>query len=396
MVEQQEYTPYSKRIATVDSIRGFALCGIVFANLMSFFGFYSLDYQQIHALPFLDRATLFIIDWLIEGKFYTLFAILFGAGFTLLFSKHNNSRFATYWRRRMRFLLCIGLCHMLVIWHGDTLVLYSLMALALPWFTRLSDHRLLAAILLLLTAPLVIHALATLTNDATIWSSLKTQATLFKVSLGYADFTLLEMRTSNSSIDVFIANLYSTIPRPMSYFISGRPFQVLGQFVLGIYLAKKFIHHGNLPRSVSNQTTLMLIISGLILNLVYAIIKAKTGSPISFNQIGLMQGFCYHLGAILLALGYMSVMVKLFNYYQGRIAGWFNVLGRMSLSMYLMQTTLCAILFYGYGLALMNTLPFYFIPIFGIGILAIQVTFGKWWLCFRRQGPAEILWRKTL
>ncbi|TQF67609.1 DUF418 domain-containing protein [Pseudoalteromonas luteoviolacea] len=396
MVKQYECTPHSKRIATVDSIRGFALCGIIFANLMSFFGFYSLGYQQIHALPFMDRATLFVIDWLVEGKFYTIFAILFGAGFTLLFSKHNNGGFAAYWRKRMRFLLCIGLCHMMVIWHGDILVLYSLVALTLPWFIRLPDHRLLAAILLLLTAPLVIHALATLTNDAVIWSYLKSQATHFKASFGYAGITLLEMRTSNSPIDVFIANLYSTISRPMSYFISGRPFQVLGQFVLGIYLAKKFVHCASLKRSVSQQTTLMLIISGLILNLVYATIKAKTGSPISFNQIGLIQGFCYHLGAILLALGYMSVLVKLFNYNQGRIAGWLSVLGRMSLSMYLMQTMLCVMLFYGYGLALMNTLPFYLIPIFGIGILGIQVTFGKWWLHFCRQGPAEMIWRKVL
>ncbi|MCF6440585.1 DUF418 domain-containing protein [Pseudoalteromonas luteoviolacea] len=396
MVMQHTPMPNYGRIPLLDTIRGFALCGIIFANLMSFFGFYSLNYAQISQLPFADRASLFVIDWLVEGKFYTVFAILFGAGFALLHEQKQGADFASYWHKRMGVLLIIGLIHMCFIWHGDILILYSLLGMALPWFIRFSASRLLFIALMLLFIPLLIHLMAIISKDANFWSALKLIALSLKSNLGYEHTSLLSMRTSTEFMDVFIANIYSAIPRPMSYLITGRPFQVLGQFLLGIYFVKTFMKQGRINMTISWQAISFLALTGLLLNLVYAVVKAMTGSPFSLNLIGFMQGVCYHLGCLFLALTYLTCIVKLVDKCHSKVALGLNTLGRMSLTMYLMQTTLCVMLFYGYGLALMNTLPFYLIGVFGAVILIVQVSFGQWWLNQFQQGPIEMIWRKAL
>ena len=70
------------------------------------------------------------------------------------------------------------------------------------------------------------------------------------------------------------------------------------------------------------------------------------------------------------------------------------VLGKMSLTQYLVQTTLCVLLFYGYGLSLMGQVPFVSILFFGIAILFMQYFVGKYWLSTFSHGPIEWLWRR--
>ena len=231
-----------QRIPELDTMRGFALCGIIFANLMSFTGFYSLDLSQIQSLPWLDRITLFFIDCFIEGKFYTVFAILLGVGFALQQDKFSSkkSKFSHLWLKRMLVLMMIGLCHMFFIWHGDILTLYSLLGICLLMFTGLSQKTLLMIILMMLSAPLAIHLILVTTNFG-FWSILTPIIDNLKLQLGYQDLNLLQMRTSKNAADVFFGNIFSALPRPMAYIKTGRPFQLLGQFLLGIYLAQHYL-----------------------------------------------------------------------------------------------------------------------------------------------------------
>lgn len=153
------------RIELLDVMRGFALCGILLANLVSFTGFYYLDLTTIRALPTADRATLFAIDWLIEGKFYAIFSILLGVGFGLQLLRSSSviQKFKTYWLRRMLVLFGLDLCHMLLIWHGDILTLYSLLGITLLGFTAVSQKHILHYFGLLIMLPLLIHVLLVIT-----------------------------------------------------------------------------------------------------------------------------------------------------------------------------------------------------------------------------------------
>jgi uncharacterized protein len=73
----------SERIQTLDVLRGFALLGILLVN-MAFF-IHPVQYMMIprgESGP-LDAAAEWLVRFLAEGKFFSLFSFLFGLGFTI-------------------------------------------------------------------------------------------------------------------------------------------------------------------------------------------------------------------------------------------------------------------------------------------------------------------------
>lgn len=390
-------TTGSERIPVLDALRGFALFGILFANLYSFIGYNTYSPEEIVVLPILDRAVLFFIDWFVEGKFYGIFSILFGVGFALQAQRFTEAEvnFRAFWFRRMLVLCCIGLMHMYLVWNGDILTLYSLLGMLLPFFLHRSDRTLLRWIAVLLFVPLLIHLVTYLTPDAPFWGSLRRISTGLKTQWGFADLSLLEMRTSAAAREVFAVNVLNSIPRAMSYLLSGRYFQVLGLFLIGILIARHW-----LPKIRNNDVSVPSIaiwigIIGLVTSFAYAVIKGMIGTPYALTEIGLVQAVVYHVGSTSLALGIAILFLSMWA--SGRAPQVFQnlaLLGRMALTNYIVQNVTAVFLFFGYGLALMREVPFASLPFFAFGILMIQWLFSRAWLKRFKQGPLEYVWRR--
>ncbi len=390
-------TTGSERIQVLDALRGFALFGILFANLYSFIGYNTLSPEEIIVLPILDRAVLFFIDWFVEGKFYGIFSILFGVGFALQAQRFTDAavNFRAFWYRRMLVLCCIGLLHMYLVWNGDILTLYSLLGMLLPLFLYRSDRTLVRWIAVLLFIPLLIHLITYLTPDAPFWGSLRRVSTGLKAEWGFGELSLLAMRTSDSALEVCAVNVLYAIPRAMSYLLSGRYFQVLGLFLIGILIARHW-----LPKIQKNEVSvpnsaIWIGVIGLITSFAYAVIKGMIGTPYALTEIGLLQALVYHVGSTSLALG--IAMLFLAMWASGRAQSVFRnlaILGRMALTNYIFQNVTAILLFFGYGLALMRKVPFASLPFFAFGILTVQWLFSRAWLKRFKQGPLEYVWRR--
>ncbi len=95
----------SKRIDIIDAIRGFAVLGILFANIQSWSGYRFIPLKQIDTLDYahLDRVFNSLHIWIVDGKFYAIFSILFGAGFGLQYLKNQGQMdsFIPVYRRRL-------------------------------------------------------------------------------------------------------------------------------------------------------------------------------------------------------------------------------------------------------------------------------------------------------
>ena len=117
----------SSRIEVMDILRGFALVGIIFMNVEWFsrssteLGFFDTDLAGV------DHAAGWLVRCFVEGKFYKLFTLLFGMGFTvmLLRAQEAGRPFAAWFSRRMAVLLLFGLGHAIFIWNGDILSTYA-------------------------------------------------------------------------------------------------------------------------------------------------------------------------------------------------------------------------------------------------------------------------------
>ncbi len=390
-------TTSRERLVVVDALRGFALFGILFANLYSFIGYNTYTPEEILALPIPDKAVLFFIDWFVEGKFYSIFSILFGVGFALQadrFSSTNDSFFA-FWYRRM-FVLCgLGLFHMYFVWNGDILTLYAVLGLLLPLFIHTSNKVLLRWIIVLLTLPLLLYCIVYMTSDASFWGSMRQISDHLRAQWGFSDLTLLEMRTSDQNIEVCAVNVLYAIPRPMSYLMSGRYFHVLGLFLIGLLLARLWIPKIRGTNITVPRSSIWLGIVGLICSFAYAMTKLVMGSGYELNTLGIVQVIVYNVGSTSLALGIAMAFVSL--WVSGRAKSAFKnlaVLGRMALTNYIVQNVIAVLLFFGYGLALMREVPFAYLPFFAFGILLFQAVFSRLWLKRYKQGPLEFLWRK--
>ena len=124
-----------ERIHTLDVLRGFALLGIALVNVE----FFTRPLQDINA-PGIDPTSSgvdYFAEWMtyffVQGKFWTMFALLFGMGFTVMIDRADRAGrpFVPAYLRRSLALLGIGLVHTVLIWSGDILVSYALGALLL-------------------------------------------------------------------------------------------------------------------------------------------------------------------------------------------------------------------------------------------------------------------------
>ncbi len=142
-------TDSGERIVTLDFIRGIAVLGILFPNIVAY-AHPILAYFWPPQLPggatAFDEATWLFQLVLIDGKFRGLFTLLFGAGM-MLFIERVWARGGTrrLQARRLFWLALFGLAHFYLLWTGDILFLYAisgLLALSmLKWQARTQLRR---------------------------------------------------------------------------------------------------------------------------------------------------------------------------------------------------------------------------------------------------------------
>ncbi|WP_285713501.1 DUF418 domain-containing protein [Erythrobacter oryzae] len=123
----------AQRIDTLDFIRGIAVMGILWANIVAF-GQPMLAYftPGKFLVPNGDpQGWMWIVQFiLIDGKMRGLFTVLFGAGM-VLFMEKAWARGATRWLQAWRLVLLLGfgLIHFYFIWFGDILSGYAILGL---------------------------------------------------------------------------------------------------------------------------------------------------------------------------------------------------------------------------------------------------------------------------
>ena len=158
----------TERFVILDALRGFALLGIVMANFPEFSLYTFMSADDASALPFsaADRWLRYLLYLFIDGKFYTIFSLLFGIGFSIILENvtRRGGHAMPVFYRRMMILAFIGVVHLLFIWSGDILLLYALLGMILPLFRKLSDRSLLTFAAVLLFIPVIVDILCETTH----------------------------------------------------------------------------------------------------------------------------------------------------------------------------------------------------------------------------------------
>jgi len=391
-----------ERIAAMDVLRGFALLGIFLMNI-EWFGGRPLVTMQLGLdanLRGIDHVVGWIIYTFVQGKFWTLFSLLFGMGFAVMLTQAERAgrSFVVPYLRRTLGLLGIGLAHALLIWSGDILFSYAIAAFALLlFFRKMPVPRLwkwgvglyagLFALVLIVSLGAQLIPAAAVPDAAERAELQKEVAELTQASTAeaqaYGQGTYADAAAERVKYFVKHALPMSLVFAPLA----------IGMFLIGAWLLRS---GAIVEPAIHLSLFRRLAWIGLPIGLTLAVLSAAM-QP-SFDATSGSRGIAA-LSLMMLAnlpvcLGYASVIVLLLQRpaWASRLA-WLAPAGRMALTNYLLQSLISTLLFHGYGLGLWGQLSRLDQVLVVLVVFALQVVVSRWWLARFRYGPMEWLWR---
>ena len=384
----------SERYVILDALRGFALIGIILANYPEFSLYTFKTAEEAADMPSagIDRAVKFLQYVLVDGKFYTLFSLLFGIGFSIIIS-HAQAKGVAGFRlfyRRMAVLMLIGFVHLMFIWSGDILMLYALMGMALPLFRHTSDKALLRWAAFFLLLPVAVDAFTGLSGVSLSAPAVRAQWHYCRMygiteeNFGYW------LRDADTYKEVFEFLVQGALVRVQEFIDGNRYFKVMGLFIIGFYIGRRKMYadlasHNDLLRRVTRFGFMV----GLPLSAVYAC-SATSGHP--FGPVG--HSVLYLTSVYPLGFAYMAGLCLLFL--RSKDAGiwrWLAALGRMALTNYVGQSVAGMFLFYGIGMGLGAGIGLSATELIALGVFLLQTLASRFWLTFCQFGPLEWVWR---
>ncbi|QTN33147.1 DUF418 domain-containing protein [Akkermansiaceae bacterium] len=378
-----------ERIASLDVLRGLALLGILAVNILHFS--YPLEQSGLRGCFWLspaDRVTDWICAFLVEGKSYPLFSILFGLGFALQMDRaeaRGLDHTAVY-RRRLFILLGLGLAHGILLWDGDVLLPYAVCGFALLLFRKRKAVTAMvwAAALILLPALLILLmgllflGIPELSADMQETEQERSEMVRAFVTGDYADAVSYRLR-----------ELVFTILTVGFYAPS-----FLGLFLIGMVAGRERI----ITAVAENRHLLAKILVlcgavGLAANFLgaWAMMSGSAGESYGLMFIGM--AIISVFGPVLTAAYIAGIVLWIERRPSSVLLPPLAAVGRMALTNYLAQSLIATTIFYGYGFGLGGGMGR--LGTLGIALLvfAVQVAFSVLWLKRFRYGPMEWLWR---
>ncbi|MBR1687255.1 MAG: DUF418 domain-containing protein [Prevotella sp.] len=375
-------TSARERYVILDALRGCALLGIALANFPEFalWTFLSADEQAALPTAQVDTVVHYLQYLLVDGKFYTLFSLLFGIGFALILQRHSLLLFG----RRMLVLLLIGVAHLLFVWNGDILALYAVGGLLLMLMNRLRDRVLAVVGVLLLLLPIGLDALGVSCADALYGAWWRVAAAKGITADNFASW----LRDAQSYQQMYAFLQQGAVERMWEFAEGHRLPKVLGLFILG-YLIGRHRLFASLERLPLRRVAVWSLAVGVPLSVLYAW-SSVAGRPFGATVHALLYAF----SVVPLAVGYAVLLCLL--YLRRPDSRWFRLLaapGRMALTCYLSQSLVGILLFYGVGLGLGTRLGLVWVELVAVAVFVLQVVCCQWWLRRFRFGPVEWGWR---
>lgn len=379
----------TNRIEVVDALRGLALCAIVIVHCFEHYNLYYIPESALQWLTALDKEVWNTTWFLLAGKAFSTFSLLFG--FSFFIQLDNAARRGMPFRGRfvwrMFLLLLFSQLHSL-FYNGDILLLYSVMGLLLVALCRLSTRVVLTVAVIMILQPLEwIRLLCALLDIPFLdyGNHWLTYAKLAKPVMESGN--VWEVIASNITYGQLYGNLWQIE--------NGRIFQIGGLFLFGMVAGREQLFR-NTPASIRRWK--WLVLWAAILFVPFHI--ARSTYP------AWVEG-CSRLAMPLdIALPSISnfllmvVLVGLFTliwYDRGegfKFQRLFIPYGRMSLTNYILQSIIGVSLFYGFGLGLYRYTGATVCLLIALGIFTLQLLFSRWWLGRHRQGPLEWVWKK--
>jgi uncharacterized protein len=365
------------RSTSIDALRGIAILGILFMNI-PFHANMLLGYVSFEPMLTSDKLITLLYSIFADGRFRTLFCLLFGAGLAIQYESCITKGIDTtvFLKSRLHWLMFFGLIHGVFIFGGDILMLYSLSGLLLIRGLTLDTEALLQKarkfLIIGCTIILLIAAATLIFADMSEQVVRGTQEYKESVALWQGNYWYQTMIHAGFSLGIVIASPLFIL------------WQTLGLMYLGCYLYRVgFFTQGFSQPAFIKVASLALISTAL------CIAPQILMDNIASEIIPLISS----LSAVFMALVYAHVVVKLCQTKSTAVNA-LAAIGKVAFSLYIMQSIFM-------GLLLRWIMPEFSITASHVDYLllvlvyaVIQILMATLYLRKYEQGPLELLWRR--
>jgi uncharacterized protein len=385
-------TAVPDRIQIVDILRGFALGGILIANMTDFSTpFYYIEprvlWPQLHNLLVLAFIQIFV-----TGNFFTIFSFLFGLGLALQMRRleARGVPFVPIYLRRQAILFCFGLAQGMLVWYGDILAPYALFGCALLLFRHWPPRRLVVLAACLILVPFTVSVTRMLLSPGAFLAA-QGDHTNDAAALAAAQ-QVIAVYAHGSWMDIFRQRLGDLMVDYHGWLGRNYGLTVFSMFLLGLAAGVSSFFN-NLDRFIPIIRKLWYIgVTCLCVSAAWTVMSSM--DPEHSAVLDLVYYQFLKIANIFICLFYVASVILL-----ARNRRWHAALsilrapGRMALTNYLLQALVFTTLFNSYGLGLFGNVS----PLAGFGLSLLfyagEVAASNWFLSRFKFGPAEWVWK---
>jgi len=393
------------RIIQIDALRGLALLGIYWINVV-IFAFPHGAYAWPNLLGEGDQANIAhwaFSDVFVEGTMRGLFSMLFGASALIFLDEarlqsRGGLQIVDLYYRRNLILIGFGLIHAyLLLAQWDLLFAYGLFAFFLFPLRNLTAKALAISGLSLL----VIGDLFTFYNG---FGDEEQEALrqLTGVAVGERMEELREATIAGMQTDaiVYLSGYFDILAYQMplvaaqesTEMYNDHVFDIGGMMLIGMALYKLGVFSGK----ASIKTLLIMSCIGYTVGCSLRIFEIYQIWSVDFDTERRDPWLVmpYNVGRLCVALGHIGLFCALM---QSRLAHpvvrYLAAVGRLALTNYVGQTVISAFIFFGFGLGLFAYFERYQLMYVCLAVWALQLVASHFYLKRYRIGPLEWLWR---
>ncbi|MCP4883167.1 MAG: DUF418 domain-containing protein [Flavobacteriales bacterium] len=387
-------TVQTKRIHSVDALRGFALAGVALVHMVEQYiagptpeGFM----EGVNSLP--DQIVKVLLQLFFTGKFFALFSILFGLSFAIQMksAEDKNIHFGSRFLWRAALLFVIGYIHQL-FYRGDILTIYAVLApFIIPFYKIPSKWLLITAGFIFLGIPRFI-AYFIFGGD-----SITGIHPMMDVSHPQV-LAYFKTIKSGSLLEVFKANagygMQTKIDFQMSIF--GRLYYTFGYFLIGLWLGRIDLFKNLEAQAKKIKNVMLWAVAAMLVSVVITFATFATiAQPIDDTSLHFTLGMNFMdwvniCMTVIILCGFLLLYKN--KKWEGRLL-FFAPYGKMALTNYILQSVIGTFILFGWGLGYLGQIRFSFLCIMALLLITLQAIISKYWLKKFKYGPLEWLWR---
>jgi uncharacterized protein len=407
----------AERIRGIDLARGIALLGILFVNVRFFFAPLGFAMRPDVALDGSARGTADALAWSFTETFFTykcisLFSMLFGFGLAMQAARARE-RGVSPWPsglRRLGLLLAVGVVHWSLVWYGDILTTYAVLGLVVLACTGLSTNALRWCIVAVAGVVALVAVVgaglyglgaameAQAPAEAEIAASELTERgfdAMLAAQFNPYDPAWLEAERAAFREGPFTDALlfrsvnfaFGTVAAIFSY-----GWQSLLMMLCGVYAFKAGLF-GPAGSEIRRRIAMPALAIGLALSVGSVLPAWLLGFESVAAQV--VHVALLSLGAMVLPVAYAAIILE----WGPRLPAWIATpverAGRMSFTVYLLESVACTALASWWGLAWFGSLDDAQAAVVALCVWLALVIFATAWLAVLPTGPFEWAWRRV-